>query len=158
MTPELDEKLSALLDDELSAEEAEALRDEIARRPELAGRLAELAAVDAGLRALPGRPVPLDLRARVGARVHAERMASSRRAPPSRRLRWLPAAAAIAAAAALVFVVLTRLGPGSESDLDLLAEELLPSSAAPNGDLEEDLPVIAVLDVLAELEELEGAG
>ena len=55
-------------------------------------------------------------------------------------------------------VVLTRLGPGSESDLDLLAEELLPSSAAPNGDLEEDLPVIAVLDVLAELEELEGAG
>jgi anti-sigma factor RsiW len=73
MTPELEERLSALLDGELSAQEAEALREEIARRPELARRLAELAAVDAELRALPERPVPVDLRARLGARVDAER-------------------------------------------------------------------------------------
>lgn len=188
MTLELDEKLSALLDDELSAEETEALREEIARRPDLARRLAELAAVDAELRALPGRSVPVDLRARLGARVHADRMASSRRPPRPRRRRWLEAAAVAAAAAVLALVVLPRLRSseaprpgapepevvaraepepttevvaraGPEADLDLLAEELLAPSVLPAAEVEEnDLPVIAVLDVLAELDELEGAG
>jgi anti-sigma factor RsiW len=236
MSPELDAKLSALLDDELPAEEAAALRAEIARRPELAARLAELAAVDAELRALPERPLPADLRARLGARIHAERTTSARSAPPPRRRRWIPAAA-LAAAAALALVVLPRLRtePGTEiahrepeptpeavartapeatpevvarttpeatpevvarstpeatpevvarstpepapevvvrstppavvaegqpeADLERLAQDLLEPGATTAGELyEDDLPVIAVLDVLAELDELEGAG
>ncbi len=203
MTPELDEKLSALLDDELPAEEAAALRAEIERRPELQRRLAELAAVDAGLRALPTRPVPADLRARVGARVDAERETPARRDPAPRRRRWREVAAFAAAAAALALFVLPRLRsdpeptpevvartmpepppevvartmpepppevvaqtmpeptplPADEPDLERLARELLePSPRVPAAVEDEDLPVIAVLDVLAELDELEGAG
>jgi anti-sigma factor RsiW len=232
MTPELDEKLSALLDDELSAEETQSLREEIARRPELAERLAELAAVDAELRSLPERPVPVDLRARLGERIHADRMTPPRSAPPRRRRRWLEAAVVAAAAAVFAFVVLPRLRsdeapPGGEvlareeaeripevivreepepaaefvaraepqpaaefvaraepeppppviaevepeplpgviahvepePDLAALADELLaPSAPLEEGIEEDDLPVIAVLDVLAELDGLEGAG
>lgn len=180
MTPELDAKLSALLDEELPDEEAASLCEEIARRPELAERLAELAAVDAELRALPERPLPVHLRSRLGARIHAERTASGRSAPPPRRRRWLPAAALAAAAAAVALVVLPRLrtDPGTEvavqqpeptpgvvaqrepeADLERLAADLLEPSPAPPDELgDEDLAVIAVLDVLAELDELEGAG
>ena len=114
MTPELEAKLSALLDGELAPEEAAALREEIARRPELAARLAELAAVDEELRALPGRPLPAELRARLAQRIRAEASASPRRAPrggatPGSRRRWLAAAALAAAAAALALVVLPQL-------------------------------------------------
>jgi anti-sigma factor RsiW len=134
MNPELDEKLSALLDGELAPEEAAALRAELARSPELAARFAALAAVDEGLRGLPARGVPTGLRTRV---------AETLRAPQRRVRRWLAGAALAAAAAALALLVLPRPQPH---------ETPVASSEA------EDLPVIEVLDVLAELDELEPAG
>jgi anti-sigma factor RsiW len=141
MSPEVEAKLSALLDGELPPGEAEALRAEIARRPELAARLAELGAVDALLRALPARPVPAGLRPQLGERIRASREASAApRGAPRRRRRWLAAAALAAAAAALVLVALPRLR--EEASVDVA----------------EDLPVIEVLDVLAELDELEPVG
>lgn len=148
MNPELDERLSALLDGELSPAEVAALRAEIARSPELAARLEALAAVDVGLRALPGRGVPPGLRARVAEELrtpatHARGPSAARRAPFRRARRWLAAAALAAAAAALALLVLPRTHPH---------ETPVASSEA------EDLPVIEVLDVLAELDELEPVG
>jgi anti-sigma factor RsiW len=142
VTSELEAKLSALLDGELAPDEAAALREEIARRPELEARLAELAAVDSALRALPGRPLPADLRARLERRLRLEAEALPRRSPAvrraGRRRRWLAAAALAGAAAALALLVQLR---SEEAQVEA-----------------EDLPVIAVLDVLTELDELEGAG
>ena len=214
MNPEVDGKLSALLDGELAAGEAEALRAEIARSPELAARLAALAAVDDGLRALPGPGVPADLRARVERQLRAERSAhprepaTARRAPPRAaprsgaipdirrstavrgRRRWVVAVVAVAAAAALVLLVLPRLGreeaqvaqrepealplvepapPAQEPPEPpraALAEQPpepapAPAPTAPAAEevaLARDLPVIEVLDVLAELDELEEVG
>jgi anti-sigma factor RsiW len=111
MNPELDERLSALLDGELPPAEAAALRAEIARSPELAARLAALAAVDDGVRALPSRPVPVDLRARLAARLEAAsaRTPDAARHTPRRAVRrWLAAAALAAAAAALALLALPR--------------------------------------------------
>jgi len=143
MNPELEEKLSALLDGELAPEEAEALRAELARSPELASHLASLAAVDDGLRALPSPGVPSDLRARVERQIREDVPARPRAprsgATPGSRRRWLPAAVLAAAAAILVLV---------------LQIELAPDDVA----LADDLPVIEVLDVLAELDELEEVG
>jgi anti-sigma factor RsiW len=225
VNPELEAKLSALLDGELASDEAAALREEIARRPELEARLAELSAVDEGLRALPGRPVPAELRARLGERIRAGTAAAprearsgggdARRAPARAPRRWLAAAAlAAAAAAALALVVLPRLrsdetqvarsepgptapqrsepppvapvapepaprsaeqprieiaeqprapapAPEAEPGLEPLPEDLLDPDAEPAAAdvaMAEDLPVIEVLDVLAELDELEGNG
>jgi negative regulator of sigma E activity len=119
MTSERDEQLSALLDGALSAAEEGALRDELARDPALAARLQELAGVDDALRALPARPAPSDLRARLQARLEADaQSARPARAlagtagggPPvrsGRRRAWaagLSAAAAAAVAALLVVV------------------------------------------------------
>jgi hypothetical protein len=88
--------------------------------------------------------VPAELRARLAARIGAERRIHARAEParraPARARRWLAAAALAAVAAALVLVALPRL----RQDEGKLAAE--------------DLPVIAVLDVLAELDELEEAG
>ena len=181
MTPELEAKLSALLDGELPPKEAAALREEIARRPELAARLAELTAVDDALRALPGRPVPADLRVRVEQRIRAEGRAAARSVEPVRRTpppraarsaatpgrRWLAAAALAAAAAVLALVMLPQLRreetqvARTEPEPAPLSENLLDpdeESAAADVALADDLPVIEVLDVLAELDELEGAG
>ncbi len=172
MNPELEAQLSALLDGELSPEEAVALRAEIARSPELAARLAALAAVDDGLRTLPHRAVPSDLRARVAQRIASERM------PPRRARRWLAAAARAAAAAVVALLALPRTR-SDETQVARTAPEPTPAPAprveiaeqAPPPALEdaqplaaeelaeaEDLPVIEVLDVLAELDELEPVG
>jgi anti-sigma factor RsiW len=146
MNPELDEKLSALLDGELAPEEAAALRAELARSPELAVRLEALAAVDAGLRALPDRSVPPGVRARVAEELRTP-PANARTPSAARRVRrvrrWLAAAALAAAAAWLTLLVLPRSHPH---------ETPVASSEA------EDLPVIQVLDVLVELDELEPVG
>ena len=112
MTQERDAELSALLDGALSAHEAAALRAEIARDPALAARLAELARVDEELRALPARPVPLDLRARLQVKLDADVAARPQLgvvrggafARIRRRRAWAAGFAA-AAAAALVAVV-----------------------------------------------------
>ncbi len=201
MNPELEAKLSALLDGELSPAEAAALRAEIARSPKLAERLAALAAVDDGLRTLPHRTVSSDLRARIERQIRAE-------APPrvhagaatGSRRRWLTAAALAAAAAVLALLALPRIhsdetqvastepAPAPQTPAAPLppvapvappAPELAPAPApqvqiaeqAPPPAFEdaepvaaeelaeaEDLPVIEVLDVLAELDELEQVG
>jgi len=127
MTTDRDAELSALLDGALDARAESALRDEIARVPELAGRLQELAQVDAALRALPARPVPSNLRARLQAKLDADAHASSARAPlsarrsgaparPSRRA-WVAGLGAAAAAAAAALVVVVGEPPGNSGDL-----------------------------------------
>jgi negative regulator of sigma E activity len=183
MNPELDEKLSALLDGELSPAEAAALREEVSRSPELTARLAALASVDDGLRELPSPGVPADLRARLSARLEAPgaRTLAASRARPR---RWLAAAALAAAAAALVLFGLPRaqreetrvaqtepapvvppppVAPAPPPPVPVPVEivEQPPPAPAPlavEPSEEEDLPVIAVLDVLAELDELEEVG
>jgi anti-sigma factor RsiW len=137
VSSELDEKLSALLDGELAPDEAAALRAELERSPELAARLAALAGVDEGLRTLPGRSVPPGLRARVAAELRA-----SEARPRARR--W-PLAAALAAAAAALALWAWPRAPREPAPAEAVAEA-------------EDLPVIQVLDVLAELDELEDLG
>ena len=76
MTMERDERLSALLDGALAPAEEAALRAELARDPALAAQYEELARVDAALRALPARPVPADLRARLQTKIAAEARAA----------------------------------------------------------------------------------
>ena len=166
MTDERDARLSALLDGALAAPEEAALRDEIARDPALAARLAQLARVDAALRALPARPVPADLRTRLQAKLDAEATAAAAserpqlsairggaaaQAPtrPSRRRAWIAGfSAAVAAAAAALVVVFG--GPNADpssppSDAPQLARERAASpraSASP-----EDAPLIASVPV-----------
>src|SRR5262245_2884243 len=162
---ELYEKLCAFLDGELGEGEAAALRAELARRPELAARLAELAAVDAGLRALPAGAVAPDLRAKLERRIRAERSPGAARRPPrsragpGRRRRWLAAAVLSAAAAALALVVLPRLQHRETALANVEPAPIVEPAPAPaDAAVSEDLPVIEVLDVLAELDELEGVG
>jgi anti-sigma factor RsiW len=147
MNPELDAKLSALLDGNLAPEQAAALRAELARSPELAARLAALAAVDESLRELPSRPVPARLRERVRSEVAA----------PRRVRRWLATAALAAAAAALALLALPLAQPDPRP---IARSEPAPAPAAASDLLAEaeDLPVIEVLDLLAELDELETRG
>jgi negative regulator of sigma E activity len=134
MTSARDAQLSALLDGALGAEEAAALRAEIARDPLLAARLDQLARVDAALRALPARPVPADLRARLQAKLDAQvhdearaREAHSPRAQPdamrgkaparlSRRRAWLAGLSAAAAASAAALLVLAG-GPNPKREV-----------------------------------------
>jgi len=122
MTTDRDAELSALLDGALSANEESALRDEIARVPELAARLEELAHVDAALRALPARAVPGNLRARLQAKLDAEAHAHSpfgslrtdARGRTSPRRAWIAGFGAAAAAAAAAVVVMVG-GPANDS-------------------------------------------
>jgi len=109
MTPRRDAELSALLDGALDARAEASLRAELLRDPALAARLAELASVDDALRALPARPVPSDLRARLQTRLDAEArrprlvsLGGGARASFGRRL----AGAGLAAAAALAALLL----------------------------------------------------
>ena len=108
MDPELEERLSALLDGELSPEEEAALRGEIAESEELRRRLVELSAVDGALRGLAETPVPAALRERVRARIAQESAAGSEPvalAPIARRRSWPLAIAALAAGIAAVVVL-----------------------------------------------------
>lgn len=149
MNPELDERLSALLDGALSSEDEAALRIELERSPALRQRLSDLAAVDDALRALP-RPQASDaLKERVRARIasEAESVAHQNRGvppairgPARRRPLQYGAVAAIAAGlSALVFFANPEetsdepgpLGPGiadagdrsGADDAELLAQE-----------------------------------
>jgi len=141
MTTDRDAELSALLDGALPAREESALRDEITRLPELAARLEELARVDAVLRALPARPVPGDLRARLQTKLDAERsdrplLSARRDAAPRRplgRRAWLAGfgAAAAAAAAALFVMIGGPRDPNLEPERELASKA--PALVAPNG-------------------------
>jgi negative regulator of sigma E activity len=139
MTSERDAELSALLDGALAPPEERALRAELARDPALAARLAQLARVDAALRALPARPVPADLRARLQAKLVAEASvrpalgAARSGAPvrPSRRRAWLAGFSAAVAAAAAALVVLV-VGPSRERDHALSPASELVASRTPD--------------------------
>jgi hypothetical protein len=135
MSAERDERLSALLDGALTPAEAAALRAEVAGSPALAERLAALAAVDEGLRALPGRPVPSDLRARVERALGAS---APRRAPPSRR-RWLGASALAGAAAAAVLALFLVRG-AEQAPTPLAQRTPEPSVEPPPAPLAERAP------------------
>ena len=143
MTQERDAELSALLDGVLDPRDETALRAEIARDPALAARLAELARVDEQLRALPVRPVPLDLRARLQATLDADAAARPQLgvlrggafARIRRRRAWAAGFAA-AAAAALVAVVglpVRESGEATNPELAVVVTPLLgeqPRSAS----------------------------
>ncbi len=163
MNPDLEEKLSALIDGELAPIEEVELRAELERSPELRQRLSELEAVGQALRALPAQEASPELHGRLRQRLEAEPDAASARhplvsAPPPRRRRALQWAAAGAAAAAIsAFVLLNGPTPTAEDDPEfeelfaaLLEEEL--DEAVPAAATDEDLEVIELLDLLAALE------
>jgi len=159
MSADLDEKLSALLDGELSATEQAELRARLERSPELRARLEALRQVDARLRALPARQVPGDLAERLRARIAAEpreadgAVDSLARAPraggrvgsgsapgiraPERatspRRRGLLRAAALGVAAALLALLLVpRLAEEPTPDEAPLAAEPVPHASPPD--------------------------
>jgi anti-sigma factor RsiW len=115
------EDLSALLDGELEAGREEQVRAHLAACEACRAHLASLGSVNAGLRALVGRPVPANLEARLRARIAAERengaaqLASivRSRPPAVRRLGATFGAVALAAAAALALYlgVVRNRGP-----------------------------------------------
>ncbi|MDJ0852970.1 MAG: zf-HC2 domain-containing protein, partial [Myxococcota bacterium] len=74
-----DEDLSALVDDELGAEREAEVREHLAGCPRCAQRLEALCDVDLTLASLPAPEVSGDLRARLAARIAADRQAV---APP----------------------------------------------------------------------------
>lgn len=137
MTQERDAELSALLDGALGAHDEAALRSELSRDPALAARLAELAHVDEELRALPARPVPRDLRARLQAKLDAD--AAARSQPGvlrggafvriRRRRAW---AAGFAAAAAAALVALIGL-PGRDDRAALNPNLAVTPNPVPDG-------------------------
>ncbi len=173
MNPELEAQLSALLDGELSSEAEASLREELARSPQLAARLAELEATDAALRALPVRPVPTSAKAQLRARIASDSQASP---PPRRRRRFLAVAAAAAAAAALAWLALPGPAPEGPPVAVQPTPESVPAPPVPElpdlldpadpelelaAELElepEDVAVVEVLDWLAALDALGADG
>ena len=106
------ERLSALLDGELTVEERAELEAQIAQSPELQRELAELRRVSAAIRELPQVPAPSDLHASVMAAIRQEVQPAADNAADARRagggiglmrLAGLAAAVAIAAGAAIWF-------------------------------------------------------
>jgi hypothetical protein len=155
------EELSALLDGELDALRAEELRGHVTGCEPCASRLAAFERAGALLSALPARPVPNDLRARLQARIDADDAheappvrVMTRTAPPARR-RWLGSralatAAAVAAAVALywAFTAGDRAGPGREIETPPIAREDVPPvptrapAALPEPDPAPELPSV----------------
>ena len=95
--------------------------------------------------------MPPGLRARVAEELRTS-PARAARTPIAAR-RWLAAAALAAAAAALALLVLPRT-PREETPIARVEPAPVHEELAEA----EDLPVIQVLDVLAELDELEDVG
>jgi len=169
---ELDPTLSAYLDGALPEEQQADLRARLAASPALRARLAELAAVDEALRALPGPVAGEALKQRLRARIAEGAPATSPRArrpgraaaPPSRRhgaLRW---AARASFAASALFVAWVAVGPSPLSSPQGPADRVpapsdAVSSAIPDDFLvsesHADLEVIGVLDLLAGLDGLD---
>ena len=113
LDPATDEALSALVDGELDASSARALRQRAESEPAIALRLAELEAIDAQLRALPAPEVPVDLPARLRARISAQsdsplrpitRVGPVRPQRRAHRLPWV-VGAALAAGLALYLAI-----------------------------------------------------
>ena len=146
------ERLAALLDGELSADETAALRAEIARRGELADLLAALQRADTALDAVPSTPEPVGFEARLAARLAPEIAATVGRptaadepvplapvplapvplapAPPrpARGMpRWVPAfggaAAGLLLLAGTAVVVLSGAGGDDDAVSTMLAED-----------------------------------
>ncbi len=107
---DLDARLSAWIDGEVSEDEARALEERVANDPEVAARFAALSRVDERLRGLPGPAPRADLRARLAERI-AEREGAVVVPLRPRPLRWaVPAAAALAAGIAIYLGVRTTPG------------------------------------------------
>ena len=155
MTDARDGELSALLDGALSAQEQMALRAELARDPALAARLAELARVDEELRALPERPVPRDLRARLQAKLDADVATQPQRstlrgvafARVRRRRAWAAGFAAAAAAALVAVVGLPGRETGEATNSEI-AVATPPLAGAEPGSTSEAVRVPEALAVL----------
>lgn len=179
MNLELDEKLSALIDGELTPIEEAELRGELERSPELRQRLVALEAVDGALRVLPGSEASASLKARLQERLAAEEAprqtmhrTRSVSAPPRRtrsRMRWTAATAV--AAALLALVLLSRPGdertpalePLAQNEDDLALDEIAVTTPrrpeietlAPSADVEEKRAVEEFLAASAPDEELD---
>lgn len=100
MDSRIERDLMRLVHGELPAGEARALRERLAREPELAARHRRLAAVWEGLELPPPSPVPPGFARRVATRAAAERRAEGRVAW-SQAPRWARAAGALAMVAGL---------------------------------------------------------
>lgn len=181
-----DEDLSALVDEELSAEREAELREHVAGCERCAHRLEAFCDVDLALASVPAPEVPGDLRARLAARVAADQAPArpavrARSAPPAPRRRATGGrvAALLAVAAALVLAVwfavrgdapvqpalpVAQTPPGPELELAEVGlpelGDLAEADVAILVELEdlEDLDVIANLDLLERFLALEAAG
>jgi len=157
------EDLSAFLDEELAPERSAELRAHLDACADCSARIARLREVDALLVAGAERAsVPADLRARLAARIAADEAAPPRaaepRAPARRALRLARRAAGLAAAGAAAGLALYLARPASEpapaeSELGESDEDL---ALLLELETVEDLDVIANLDLLERLVELEG--
>jgi anti-sigma factor RsiW len=141
----IDAQLSALIDGELSAEEAARLRERLAAEPALAARHAELSLVTASLRELAAEPIAdarlAGIRAGLESRLReAPTPAVARPSRPGaqvvplrrRGLRWgAPLAAALAAGLALYLASGPRPNPLEEDAAPELATTSDPSPTAP---------------------------
>lgn len=180
----LDEALSALLDGELTAEEAARVRAAVAASPEAARRLERMGLLDDALRALPAPQVPEELHARLRARIAATapgpRPARQGEARPRgvgaglpgggrsgrrTRLAWVAGAALATAAGGALWIWLPRglvetPRPGREAARvgapDDPVEEFLAAAPPAPAAAPDDDEVIELLDWLAELGDVEG--
>lgn len=169
------DRLAALLDGELSADETAALRAELSRDGELADRLAAMQRADAALDAIPPTAEPDGFEARLAARLAPEIAATiatvSAPTPlrPKRRVpRWVPAVSG-AAAGLLVLAgtaVVLLPGLGADDAETMLAEDrdeaeleeraVAPTSPGPDGPVvvtgDRDLDAAAADELLAAAE------
>jgi anti-sigma factor RsiW len=161
----LDEELSALIDGELPAARAEALRARVAAEPVLAARLRELESVDLALRALPEAQPHARLRARVRDRIAGDAGDGAAKGRLIRLPLW--GGAALAAAAAVAFFLLSPgttgvpVGPdaGAALEPDLAGATDEEIGIALDYETLADLEVIEELDLLELMVELdESAG
>jgi len=152
---EWDEDLSALVDEELSAEREAELRAHIDSCERCTRRLQELCDVDLSLASLPALEVPGDLAARLAARIEVSQPAASvaevsaampsrpRTAPPAPRRRATAvrlAAMAAAAAALLLAVWVAVRGPEAPEPVPPLARAAAPEPRDAATPLEEIAP------------------
>jgi anti-sigma factor RsiW len=153
------EALSAWLDGELPAAEAERMSRRVQDEPALAAACQELRAIDAALDFWPAPPPPADLARRIKDRAAGER----RPRGIYRLVRW---SAGVAAAAA-VFVAALVWSPW-RSETPAPGERMTQAPAAETGQVEEfvvknfdffqDYDVVVNMETLDEIERLEETG
>jgi anti-sigma factor RsiW len=166
-----EEELSAFVDDELAPDRRAEVEAHLDACPGCRRRLEALCDVDLALASAPLPPVSRELARRVSERVAARPDAATAREPHGARARrrplWRPAALAAAACALLALYLGLRPAdappparPDAAPGVAAALEELPDEELALLLDLEtlEDLGVIANLDLLEQIVELEAAG